>query len=93
MLLSQALVGSAGVATVGNVLPQAFKDVLCAGGQTSELKILNNLNGVLKPVRSKVGSRAVAIMFMASHLACVRISQKLAGGALSSCRTSSSAPS
>jgi hypothetical protein len=48
---TRALVGSAGVPTVGNVLPQAFKDVFLRGGQTTELKIIHNINTVLKPVR------------------------------------------
>ncbi|WIA20601.1 hypothetical protein OEZ85_004985 [Tetradesmus obliquus] len=46
---TKALVGSAGVPTVGNTLIQFVKDLVSSGGQTVDLGILKDVNGVLKP--------------------------------------------
>lgn len=46
---TKALVGAAGVPTVGNTLIQFAKDLLSSGGQTVDLQILKQVSGVLKP--------------------------------------------
>lgn len=48
---TRALVGSAGVATVGNILPQLFQDLIGHKGETVTLHVLKDLNGSLKPRR------------------------------------------
>jgi hypothetical protein len=48
---TDALLGSAGLATVGNTLPNAIGSLLGVGVRHARLEVLKDLTGVIKPVR------------------------------------------